>query len=207
MDGPTTGAGDRQIHDSRRANRFMRRKKNLPQRPFDYRLTRWQRLRLAPLFLARLAHGVQLKRSLRRISPPRPSGGRGGGVMRLLGMARSFVRFLREYADHERHCLARAWLTLCCLAERGERRLALFGCGQAAWTLFALTRFLPLQISGACPFDADAADCPGGAQRLNMDELRNFPGPIVIAAFVNTAYWLRELEAAGIPRERCVVLE
>jgi hypothetical protein len=171
---------------------------------FDRRLGRLARLRLLPLVCGLLYRQFRVKKKAARLRVP-PSG--------VVATAREPLRklqalwgFLRRMLAYNRHLLRVCWVHLCYVASLGQSEIALYGDGDAARILKALSRFLPVRIRAVCPF-AGMPSRSRGVPTWTEQQLAAYEGLVLVAAFVNSAEHVRRLRQLGRERDRIIVLE
>ena len=119
---------------------------------------------------------------------------------------RSLARFARRMLAYNRDRITLCWRHLCYACSIGARTLVLYGDGMEAKILCVLSRFLPLEIRAVCPFRDTGAERLYGRPVRRLEELAGARETIMCASFLNTAQLLEQLAAAGVKRERVIVL-
>ena len=84
--------------------------------------------------------------------------------------------------------------------------MILFGEGDAAKILCALTRQLPITIKAISPFSSNAPAKIYGRPVISKEDLARTKAVIIIAAIVDVPTRLTELQRSGIARSRIITL-
>ncbi len=165
------------------------------------------RMRLLPLVFGLLNKQLTIKRRVARLHIP-PSGVLGTAY-EPLRKVRALCAFLQRMLVWNRHLLRVCWRHLCYIASLGQDEVALYGDGDAARILCALSRFLPVRIRAVCPFPESEENHLRSPDRETWTEedVADYEGLVIVAAFVNSAEHLGRLQRLGLNRERLIVLE
>lgn len=183
-----------------------------PKRPFDTPLGLIPRLWVLPvlcgLFYSQWHARKHLPLSPDERLPGTPPDGFAASV-------RDLLAFLRRMWAYNRHLVKQCWLHLVYLADSGQREAVVYGEGDAARLLMALSRFSPVRITAVCPVQGSGVGDQGSGRRrmsrridtVDTEQLRALKQPILVAAFANLDRHVSRLARAGIPRERLVLMQ
>ena len=175
-----------------------------PKRPFDTPLGLVPRLWVLPV-LCRLFYAQWHARKHLPLSPLERLPGAGEKGWR--ASFRDLTGFLQRMWAYNRHLVKQCWLHLVYLADSGEREAVLYGEGDAARLLVALSRFSQVKITAICPIDRQPHARWARLDTLDTEELRETKPPILVAAFANLDRHVARLARAGIPRDRLVLMQ
>ena len=170
---------------------------------FGTSLSGLARLRLYPLVLRIAWRQLKVKRRAAAWSRCDPGAPRAREWLRKL---RALKAFLGRILAFDRYWFRQCWMALSYAAQEGRRELALYGEGDAARVLCALSRYSAAEVTGICPLRPDPPRRLLGRPTLSEDRLARSQATVVIAAFVNIPAHVARLEELGIPRDRIITL-
>lgn len=175
-----------------------------PKRPFDTPLGLIPRLWVLPV-LCRLFYTQWHARKHLPLSPLERLPGNAEKGLR--ACFRDMAGFLKRMWAYNRHLVKQCWLHLVYLADSGQREAVVYGEGDAARLLVALSRFSPVRITAVCPIDRTQPTIWTRLDTVDTEGLRDTQQPILVAAFANLDRHIARLARAGIPRERMVLMQ
>jgi hypothetical protein len=162
------------------------------------------RLRALPVLLTILWAQLIAKYSTTILSVAVVGQPAGGRWRRKLNSLRAFLRRMWAY---DLHLARRCWVTLSYLKATGQTELVLYGDGDAARLLAAMTPSLGLRVRAVCRWSAAEPRRRKRAPDWTPAQLSRWAGPVVVASFVDSVEQVEHLLSLGIVRERLIVLE
>ncbi len=181
--------------------------KSLPDRRvasdpyFGRRPNWWVRFVQIPLLLRVLISQFRIKHRMVPWLRPNPA------TRNLKGKFRALLNFSRRIFAYDRYLFRQCWLALAYAAQEGNKDVVLYGEGDAARVLCALSKHLPVNITAICPFRGNPPLHLLGRPTISQDQLARTGDTIVVASFVNTPEHLERLKALDISRDRIITLQ
>jgi len=174
-----------------------------PSVPFGIRFRKLHAPRLVPLLCHLLWRQLKVKYRIptRLPAPPGP-----WKALLPFHRARSLARFLYQMLKLNRERLAFCWRHLCYAKQLGIRQIILFGDETPVRILFTLSRFLKLRVQGVCVPESSGDLRSNRFPVISMQEAVRLPGTFLVASFGDVSVFRNQLEKAGIPRSRMILV-
>ncbi len=175
-----------------------------PKPVFGHAFKRRDRLRHLPLLAGIVWRQLRVKRRAAGWSRPRP----GSSPAREWGRKiRATVGFLRRILAFDEWQFRQCWWALAYAAQEGRRQVVLYGQGDAARILCALSRHLPVSVTGICPAGRSGRGRLFGRPAIAPEQLAGNGMPVVVAAFVDIPAYVARLEELGLSRDKIITLQ
>jgi hypothetical protein len=126
---------------------------------------------------------------------------------RWLRNLRALASFLGRILAFDKYWFRQCWLALAYAAQEEKDRLVLYGQGEAARILCALSRYLPVTITHICPVQHEGTKRLFGREIISPEDLAKMDATVLVATLADVQAYLGRLEELGIGRDRVITLQ
>jgi hypothetical protein len=139
-------------------------------------------------------------------APPHVTPPAGSRWSRLVRKGRNLLAFLQRMFAWNTDLMRRCCHHLRMVQAHGGREVVLYGEGTAAELVWRCAPLARVKVAAVCPWGLPQSRLPQSLWKWPETALANWPGPVVIASFVNTERHIDRLIRLGVTRDRMIVL-